>query len=101
MSKGSSISSVKSYSQALYELSKEDNCIESIEKEISNILKLLLEIEDFRNIIKDPTKSLPSNLISSLAEMEVKITAGAANNLEKKRNIYIETTMKTNKYVYI
>ena len=70
MSKSSSVSSVNSYSQALYELSKEDNCLESIEKEISNILKLLLEIEDFRNIIKDPTikeKEL-SNTINAISE---------------------------------
>ena len=54
MSKNSSVSSTNSYSQALYELSKEENCLENIEKEISNILKLLSVSKDFKNLIKDP-----------------------------------------------
>ena len=53
-------------------------------------MKQLQELKN--NIIKDPTKSLPSDLITSLAEMEIKLTAGAVDNLEKKREIYINTT---------
>ena len=55
MSNNFSVSSPNSYSQALYELSKEDNSLEIIEKEISAILKLLLENKDFKRLIKDPT----------------------------------------------
>ncbi len=67
-----------------------DNYTLMVNENKIDYMKQLQELKN--NIIKDPTKSLPSNLISSLAEMEVKITAGAANNLEKKRDIYIETT---------
>jgi len=70
LSKNSSVSSTNSYSQALYELSKEENCLENIEKEISNILKLLSVSKDFKNLIKDPTikeKEL-SNSINAISE---------------------------------
>ena len=41
MSKNSSVSSTNSYSQALYELSKEENCLENIEKEITDKTKVI------------------------------------------------------------
>lgn len=58
-----------------------------------NKIDYLSQLQSLKNnVIKDPTKSLPSDLITSLAEMEIKLTAGAVGNLEKKRQIYIETT---------
>ena len=58
-----------------------------------NKIDYLSQLQSLKNnIIKDPTKSLPSDLITSLAEMEIKLTAGAVDNLEKKREIYINTT---------
>ena len=70
MSNNSSVSFTNSYSQALYELSNEENCLENIEKEISAILKLLFESKNLKNLIKDPTikeKEL-SNSINAISE---------------------------------
>ena len=50
-----SISAHNSYSQAFYELAEEGKMLDQIEKEISAILKLLLENKDFKRLIKDPT----------------------------------------------
>ena len=44
-----------SYSQALYELCVEDNVINEVEKEITSILKLIIENLEFKNLIKNPT----------------------------------------------
>ena len=46
-----------SYSQALYELCKEDNVINEVESEINSILKLIIENLEFKNLIKNPTIS--------------------------------------------
>ena len=46
-----------SYSQSLYELAKEENNVEEIETQVSSILKLISESNDFQNLIKDPTNS--------------------------------------------
>ena len=60
-----------------------------------NKIDYLKQLQDLKNIIiKDPTKSLPADLLSSLAEMEVNLTKGATTDLNKKREIYIETTKK-------
>ena len=60
-----------------------------------NKIDYLKQLQDLKNIIiKDPTKSLPSDMLSSLAEMEINLTKGAATDLNKKREIYVETTKK-------
>ena len=46
-----------SYSQALYELSVEDNVTNEVESEINSILKLIIENLEFKNLIKNPTIS--------------------------------------------
>ncbi len=60
-----------------------------------NKIDYLKQLQQLKNtIIKDPTKSLPADLLSSLAEMEINLTKGATTDLNKKREIYIETTKK-------
>ena len=46
-----------SYSQALYELSVEDNVTNEVESEINSILKLITDNLEFKNLIKNPTIS--------------------------------------------
>ena len=53
--RGFSDTSANRYSLALYELAKEDNLIEEIEKHCLSILKLISENKDFNSFIKDPT----------------------------------------------
>ena len=59
-----------SYSQSLYELAKEENNVEEIETQVSSILKLISESNDFQNLIKDPTNSqdVQSNVINAICE---------------------------------
>ena len=60
-----------SYSQSLYELAKEENNVEEIETQVSSILKLISESNDFQNLIKDPTNSqdVQSNVINAICEI--------------------------------
>ena len=46
-----------SYSQALYELTLEDNSTKKVEDQVSSILKLISENKDFVNLITNPTIS--------------------------------------------
>ena len=99
MSNNSSVSSPNSYSQALYELSKEDNSLEIIEKEISAILKLLLENKDFKRLIKDPTikdKELSStiNAISDKFGFNSLLIKFLNFLIIKRRFFYLEHILK-------
>ena len=53
--RGFSDTSANRYSLALFELAKEDNLIEEVEKHCLLILKLISENKDFNSFIKDPT----------------------------------------------
>ena len=46
------------------------------------------------NMLDNPDVPLDDNLISQLAEMEIKLTAGAIRDVEAQRRIYQETTEK-------
>ena len=99
MSNNFSVSSPNSYSQALYELSKEDNSLEIIEKEISAILKLLLENKDFKRLIKDPTikeKELSStiNAISDKFGFNLLLIKFLNFLITKRRLFYLEHILK-------
>ena len=63
MSKNNSTLSTKnSYSQALFELSDENNLINHIEQQASAILKLISTSMDFKDLIKDPTNKIEDQL---------------------------------------
>ena len=51
-----------SYSQALYELSVENNCLDIIEEQVSAVLQLVSESKDFNLLIKDPTSKKEDQL---------------------------------------
>ena len=50
-----SVTSNNSYAQALFELAEEDNCVNEIEKQVSNLMILVSQNKDFDTFIKDPT----------------------------------------------
>ena len=63
MSKNNSTLSIKnSYSQALFELSDENNLINDIEQQASAILKLISTSMDFKVLTKDPTNKIEDQL---------------------------------------
>ena len=99
MSNNFSVSSPNSYSQALYELSKEDNLLEIIEKEITAILKLLSENKDFKRLTKDPTikeKELSStiNAISDKFGFNLLLIKFLNFLITKRRLFYLEHILK-------
>ena len=64
--RGFSDTSANRYSLALYELAKEDNLIEEIEKHCLSLLKLISENKDFNSFIKDPTNKKLDQIIKSI-----------------------------------
>ncbi len=54
--------SIKSYSQALYELGSEEKNLEQLEKDVISIIKLISQSEDFNSLIKDPTNKQEDQL---------------------------------------
>ena len=48
-------SSDNSYSQALFELSKENNILNEVEEQASALINLISKSEDFNLLIKNPT----------------------------------------------
>lgn len=65
-----SLSANNSYSQALYELTEEENSKDQVEEEAQALLKLLSVSQEFRNLIKDPrtTQIDQMNVIKALFE---------------------------------
>ena len=55
-------SSVKSYSQALYELGSEEKNLNDVEKHVISLLKLISQSEDFNSLIKNPTNKQEDQL---------------------------------------
>ena len=58
-----SVTSVNSYSQALYELANENNSLDLIEQQVVAVIKLISQSEDFNTLIKDPTNSQKDQLL--------------------------------------
>ena len=55
-------SSVKSYSQAIYELALEEKNLNDVEKNVISFLKLISQSKDFSLVIKDPTNKQEDQL---------------------------------------
>ena len=92
-------SSAKSYSQALYELSFEEKNLNDVEKNVTSLLQLISQSEDFNSLIKDPTNKQEDqlNVINIIFEKFI------LNNLLKKffnflvmkrRFFYVEKILK-------
>ena len=55
--KGFSDTSANRYSLALYELASETDVISKVEANSNGLLKLILNNNEFKNLIKDPTQN--------------------------------------------
>ena len=73
-------SSVKSYSQALYELASEEKSLNEIEEHVVSIARLISKSEDFKLLIKDPTNKKEDQI----SVIDVVFEKFNLNNLLKK-----------------
>ncbi len=101
MSKNKSFSgtSANRYSLALYELAKESNELEEIEKNCSSLIKLIFNSEEFKNFIKNPTIKKEELLatvlkISEQYQLNGLLTKFLNFLISKKRFFYVEKILK-------
>ena len=98
-SKGFSDTSVRSYSLALYELAKENNSVEEIEKHSSSIIQLISSSKDFNYLIKDPTNKKKDQLnaiikISEQYKLNNLLTKFLSFLISKRRFFYVDKILK-------
>ena len=97
--KGFSGTSASRYSLALYELAKENNSIEEVEKHSLSITKLIFNSDDFRSFIKDPTNRNEDQLstiikISEQFKLNNLLTKFLCFLVSKKRFFYVNKILK-------
>ena len=87
--------SAERYSLALYELSSENNSLDTIEIHSSAMLNLINSSKDFRNLVKDPTID-PDSLILVINKISENNKINDLLNkfmiflIDKKRFFYLE-----------
>jgi len=91
--------SVSRYSLALYELAKESNALDEIEKHSSSMIKLISSSYEFNSLIKDPTnqKEDQLNVISKISEnykLNNLLTKFLSFLISKRRLFYVEKILK-------
>tara|TARA_Y100001970_G_C14242131_1_gene865578 strand:- start:584 stop:1138 length:555 start_codon:yes stop_codon:yes gene_type:complete len=84
-----------SYSQALFELSSENNNLSEIEDQVTAILKMISENVEFQDLIKDPTNKIEElenviNLISEQFKFNQLLKKFMVFVISKRRFFYIE-----------
>ena len=100
MSKKNISFSVKnSYSQALFELSTEENSIIEVESQVLSILELINKSSDFNDLIKDPTNKIEDQLkvidaISNQFKFNQLLKKFLTFIISKRRFFYIEKILK-------
>ena len=101
MSKNNSFSAITAsrYSLALYELSKENNSINEVEKQSISLLKLIDESKDFSSLIKDPTNSVNElqdviNKIAKNYKLNSLISKFLGFLISKRRFFYVRTILQ-------
>ena len=100
MSKKNISFSVKnSYSQALFELSTEENSIIEVESQVLSILELINKSSDFNDLIKDPTNKIEDQLkvidaISNQFKFNQLLKKFLSFIISKWRFFYIEKILK-------
>ena len=100
MSKKNISFSVKnSYSQALFELSTEENSIIEVESQVLSILELINKSSDFNDLIKDPTNKIEDQLkvidaISNKYKFNQLLKKFLSFVVSKRRFFYIEKILK-------
>ena len=91
--------SAQRYSLALYELSNEENSLETIENNSLTILKLISSCKDFNKFIKDPTGNqkdliLVMNKISDNFKIDKLFNRFLIFLIKKRRFFYLEKILK-------
>ena len=91
--------SAERYSLALYELSSENNSLDTIEIHSSAMLNLINSSKDFRNLVKDPTINSDSlilviNKISENNKIDDLLNKFMIFLIDKKRFFYLEKILK-------
>ena len=100
MSKKNISFSVKnSYSQALFELSTEENSIIEVENQVLSMLELINKSSDFNDLIKDPTNKIEDqlkviNAISNQFKLNQLLKKFLSFVVSKRRFFYIEKILK-------
>ncbi len=91
--------SASRYSLALYELAKENNSIEEIEKHSLSVINLISNSVDFRSFIKDPTNKNEGQLntiakISEQFKLNNLLTKFLSFLISKRRFLYVDKILK-------
>jgi len=97
-------SSKNSYSQALFELSSENNSVNEIEDQASSIIELIKNSEDIRDFIKDPTNKIEDQLkimnkISDQFKLNELLKKFIGFVISKRKIFYIEKIL--NDFLFI
>ena len=98
--KGFSNTSANRYSLALYELASETDVISKVEANSNGLLKLILNNNEFKNLIKDPTQNqdILNNVINKISEnfnLEILFKNFLNFLVLKRRFFYVEQILKT------
>jgi F-type H+-transporting ATPase subunit delta len=98
--KNFSETSADRYSLALYELATEENMLSEIEVHSSSIVNLVATCEEFRSLIKDPTKKKEDQLyalnkISEQYKLNKLITKFLSFLISKRRFFYVDKILKS------
>ena len=98
--KGFSDTSANRYSLALYELASETDVISKVEANSNGLLKLILNNNEFKNLIKDPTQNQDTlnNVINKISEnfnLEILFKNFLNFLVLKRRFFYVEQILKT------
>ncbi len=98
--KGFSDTSANRYSLALYELASETDVISKVEANSNGLLKLILNNNEFKNLIKDPTQNQDTlnkviNKISENFNLEILFKNFLNFLVLKRRFFYVEQILKT------
>ena len=63
-------------------------------------IEYLEQLQSFKEkVLQNPDSPLPEDLVTTLSEMEIKLTAGAVDDIEMQRNIYAKTTQEVMKKI--
>ena len=98
--KGFSETSASRYSLALYELATESNTLNEIENHSFSIINLIVESENFRFLIKDPTNKKEDQLnalkkISEQYKLNELLTKFLSFLIYKRRFFYVDKILKS------
>ena len=97
--KNTGITTKNSYSQALFELAKDNGSLEEIEDQVVGLVKLISQTSEFKELIKNPTNKLEDlqnviQLISDKIKLNALLKKFLVFVISKRRFFYIEKILK-------